>query len=242
MKNLSSDDDEEQVEVVLKERRMEAMPTTTALPPPTSLPVPVASWQTDDLLLSPGQESLPGMGSPEFPCALPFPSSRSSQVLLLVLHGGGVLHSGLDDITKDIDLQNFSRLASNIMKVHYQHALGQVSIRLVRCPNICAKGLELLCLLNPVHISATDCSGLLPVYGASKSSFFNGSEQPGTASIRRRITNSLPLNVIALLGAECATYQPTLLDVCKSANSVYQEFLNSEEGRDFNGQVRKMRK
>lgn len=240
--NETSDEEEEIAELPVKQMQAEANPATTSSLPPDSLPVPAAPSQPDEHLPSPVQEQLPGLGTPDLPYSLPFPSSRSPQVLFLVLHGGGVLHSGLDSISKDIDIQNFSQIANDIMKVHYQYALERVSFRLVRCPNICARSLELLCRLNPVQINATDCSGLLPVYGASRDRFVDAGERTESVSIHRRLTNSIPLNVVALLGSECPTYPHAKMEVCKAANTVYQEFLNSEEGKDFNGQVSKKRK
>ena len=47
----------------------------------------------------------------------------------------------------------------------------------------------------------------------------------------------IPVGAISLLATEHHSYHSALEKVSVSANKVYREFLRSEEGRDFNGQV-----
>lgn len=47
----------------------------------------------------------------------------------------------------------------------------------------------------------------------------------------------LPVGSIPLIATSCITYQDTLKRVALTTNRVYREFLESEEGQDFNGQV-----
>ena len=45
------------------------------------------------------------------------------------------------------------------------------------------------------------------------------------------------MGTIPLIATQCFTYKDTLKRVTEVANQVYREFLESEEGQNFSGQV-----
>ena len=47
----------------------------------------------------------------------------------------------------------------------------------------------------------------------------------------------LPVGTLPLIATSCITYQEKLKQVALTTNRVYREFLESEEGQDFSGQV-----
>lgn len=47
----------------------------------------------------------------------------------------------------------------------------------------------------------------------------------------------LPVGSIPIIATECCTYNDSLKRVTEAANRAYREFLDSEEGFNFNGHV-----
>jgi hypothetical protein len=49
--------------------------------------------------------------------------------------------------------------------------------------------------------------------------------------------DSIPIGAIPIFASSTPEYQDAVSRVISGANTVYQEFLKSEEGRGFNGQI-----
>ena len=96
-----------------------------------------------------------------------------------------------------------------------------LSITLRCCPSVCPPQ------MSPVPVlHGEEGEGLLPKTALE-------AEQAGPAFP----TNFLPMGTIPLIATQCFTYKDTLKRVTEVANKVYYEFLESEEGQNFNGQV-----
>ena len=102
--------------------------------------------------------------------------------------------------------------------------------------------LQLLFNLNPTPVSKMEWGiGLLPFIN----SVHNSPRQSATPTLNKeplRENNDccygiIPIGVIPLLATNCYTYPDMLRSVSVAANTVFQEFLQSEEGQGFNGQV-----
>lgn len=66
-------------------------------------------------------------------------------VLILVLHGGNILDTGVGDpSSKQADVNTISTVFETVMRVHYPATLGRVAIRLVPCPAICTEAFSLV--------------------------------------------------------------------------------------------------
>lgn len=66
-------------------------------------------------------------------------------VLILVLHGGNILDTGVGDASsKQADVNTISTVFETVMRVHYPAALGRIAIRLVPCPAICTEAFALV--------------------------------------------------------------------------------------------------
>lgn len=51
-------------------------------------------------------------------------------------------------------------------------------------------------------------------------------------------SETLPINAIPLFATSNPNYQTILSNAIASANRVYQEFISSQEGKHFSGQVK----
>lgn len=167
---------------------------------------------------------------------------RTADILFLIIHGGPPLTDKTDQVGKKIDFRNISENIHSIVDVHFPSAKGRIALRMVPCPNICASALQLLCNLNPTPVSKMEWGvGLLP--------FINGisdhSRQSASHTLNRDPPHErealcygiIPIGVIPLLATNCYTYSDILRSISVAANTVFQEFLQSEEGQNFNGQV-----
>ena len=94
--------------------------------------------------------------------------------------------------------------------------------------------------VSPIPVTSTECGdeGLLP-----KSTLeIKHTQQPFPSNFgneeHRDCPCFLPVGSIPVIATECCTYNDSLKRVTEVANRVYQEFLESEEGLNFSGQVR----
>ena len=79
----------------------------------------------------------------------------STQVLILVVHGGSVLDGPLDASVRKSDVMTFRGAFETLMRTHYPGLLGQVAVRCVPCPSVCTEALAVLSSLSPyryIHI------------------------------------------------------------------------------------------
>ncbi|NXN50793.1 PITM2 protein, partial [Rynchops niger] len=132
-------------------------------------------------------------------------------VLLLVLHGGNILDSGSgDQSSKQGDVNTIATVFDTVMRVHYPAALGHIAIRLVPCPAICSEAFSLVSSLSP--------------YSYDEGCLSNSQDH-------------IPLAALPLLATSSPQYQEAVATVIVRANQAYSEFIRSQEGTSFNGQV-----
>ncbi|XP_054699873.1 membrane-associated phosphatidylinositol transfer protein 2 isoform X8 [Grus americana] len=132
-------------------------------------------------------------------------------VLLLVLHGGNILDSGSgDQSSKQGDVNTITTVFDTVMRVHYPAALGHIAIRLVPCPAICSEAFSLVSSLSP--------------YSYDEGCLSNSQDH-------------IPLAALPLLATSSPQYQEAVAAVIVRANQAYSEFIRSQEGMSFNGQV-----
>ncbi|XP_023834619.1 membrane-associated phosphatidylinositol transfer protein 2-like isoform X2 [Salvelinus sp. IW2-2015] len=132
-------------------------------------------------------------------------------VLILVLHGGNILDTGGGDQTsKQGDVNTISTAFDTVMRVHYPTALGQIAIRLVPCPAICAEAFSLVSNLSP--------------YSYDESCLSSSQDH-------------IPLAALPLLATSAPQYQEAVATVIMRANQVYNDFIRSLDGTTFSGQV-----
>ncbi|XP_074061579.1 membrane-associated phosphatidylinositol transfer protein 2 isoform X8 [Macrotis lagotis] len=132
-------------------------------------------------------------------------------VLLLVLHGGNILDTGAgDQSSKQGDVNTITTAFDTVMRVHYPAALGRVTIKLVPCPPICSEAFSLVSNLSP--------------YSYDEGCLSNSQDH-------------IPLAALPLLATSSPQYQEAVAMVIQRANHAYNEFLKSQDGMTFNGQV-----
>jgi len=69
--------------------------------------------------------------------------------LLLVVHGGSQLDCDQDSLSKEMDCELLKESFQTVIKTHYRGAVGRIAIRLVECPAVCSKALNILSHLCP---------------------------------------------------------------------------------------------
>ncbi|XP_028621705.1 membrane-associated phosphatidylinositol transfer protein 2 isoform X2 [Grammomys surdaster] len=132
-------------------------------------------------------------------------------VLLLVLHGGTILDTGAGDpSSKQGDTNTITNVFDTVMRVHYPSALGHLAIRLVPCPPVCADAFALVSNLSP--------------YGHDEGCLSSSQDH-------------IPLAALPLLATSSPQYQEAVATVIQRANLAYGDFIKSQEGVTFNGQV-----
>uniref|UniRef100_A0A8C8VFM4 Phosphatidylinositol transfer protein membrane associated 2 n=1 Tax=Pelusios castaneus TaxID=367368 RepID=A0A8C8VFM4_9SAUR len=132
-------------------------------------------------------------------------------VLLLVLHGGNILDTGSgDQNSKQGDVNTITTVFDTVMRVHYPAALGHIAIKLVPCPAICSEAFSLVSNLSPYSYDE----------GCLSSS-----------------QDHIPLAALPLLATSSPQYQEAVATVILRTNQAYSEFIKSQEGTSFTGQV-----
>ncbi|XP_045634096.1 membrane-associated phosphatidylinositol transfer protein 2 isoform X5 [Ursus americanus] len=196
-------------------------------------PKDITKWNSNDLMdkiESPEpedtQDGLYRQSAPEFRVAssveqlniiedevsppLAVPASKI-HVLLLVLHGGTILDTGAGDpSSKQGDANTIATVFDTVMRVHYPSALGRLAIRLVPCLPICSDAFALVSNLSPY------------------------SHDEGCLSSSQ---DHIPLAALPLLATSSPQYQEAIAAVIQRANLAYGDFIKSQEGMTFNGQV-----
>ncbi|XP_046390635.1 protein retinal degeneration B isoform X2 [Ischnura elegans] len=150
-----------------------------------------------------------------------FPSSDQSQtssgttVLLLILHAGSVLDVNVDLTAKKSDVTTFRGAFESVMRQHYPSMVGHISIKLVSCPSICTEGLGVLSSLSPYSFDVS----------------------PSCTDTPHVTHDSIPIGAIPIFATSTPEYHEAVSRTINAANAAYQEFLRSEEGRGFSGQI-----
>ncbi|XP_069816959.1 membrane-associated phosphatidylinositol transfer protein 2 isoform X12 [Dendropsophus ebraccatus] len=132
-------------------------------------------------------------------------------VLILVLHGGNILDTGIGDPnSKQGDVNTIKSVFDTVMRVHYPAALGHIAVRLVPCPAICSEAFSLVSNLSP--------------YSYDEGCLSNSQDH-------------IPLAALPLLATSSPQYLEAVATVIHRANQVYLDFTRSQEGMCFTGQV-----
>ena len=141
----------------------------------------------------------------------------SPDFLFLVVRGGCGLQSGMIDATNhDIDFRTLKETLQEVLNTHYQFARGRVIIKSVPCPNIGTKAHDVLSSLSPAqgHNRVTHDVPAQPVPNFS-----------------------FPVSALPILAGADPTYVASIRQLVISANIIYRDFLESEEGDNFSGHV-----
>ncbi|KPI92744.1 PREDICTED: protein retinal degeneration B [Papilio xuthus] len=150
-------------------------------------------------------------GCPETPIL----SSCPTTVLVLVFHAGSVLDATIDMAAKKSDVTTFKGAFESVMRQHYPTLVGHIAMKLVSCPSITTEALGILSTLSPYSF---DCS-------------------PSTLETPSMTNDLIPIGAIPLLATSSPDYVDAVTKTIASANTVYNEFLKSDDGKGFNGQV-----
>uniref|UniRef100_W5MGN9 Membrane-associated phosphatidylinositol transfer protein 3 n=1 Tax=Lepisosteus oculatus TaxID=7918 RepID=W5MGN9_LEPOC len=185
----------------------------------------MSQWNSNDLVeqietlghMDQSQESLYRLGHPRYTAQSSIDGLEDIErkckihVLLLLLHGGNILDTGGgDQKSKVTDLSTLSTVLEKVARAHFQSAAEHILIRLVPCPAVCADAFSLVSNLNP----------------------YSYDESCVSSSV-----DHLPLAALPLLAIASPHYLDAVATVISRANQVYHEFLKSQEGAGFSGQV-----
>ncbi|XP_008190810.2 protein retinal degeneration B isoform X2 [Tribolium castaneum] len=175
----------------------------------------VASERSNRKMMQRGKVNSLDASCPESPTASPAHLPCNTTVLLLVLHAGSVLDANIDMAAKKSDVTTLRGAFESVMRQHYPSLLGHVAIRLVSCPSICTEGLAILSSLSPYSFDVS----------------------PSCIDVPQITHDSIPIGAIPILASSTSDYQEAVSRTINAANTTYQEFLKSEEGQGFAGQV-----
>ncbi|XP_052801776.1 protein retinal degeneration B-like isoform X2 [Mya arenaria] len=142
-----------------------------------------------------------------------------TNILFLVIHGGSLLDTAFDHFnsSKRSDYNTLKATFDTVMGAHYLAARGHVALRLVPCPQICSEALSVLSSLSPFGFDAM-------------------SPNPAESGLPWS-QEFVPLGALGLFSSCSPEYQDHINSMVAKANLVYMDFLQSDEGRGFNGQV-----
>ncbi|XP_056002501.1 protein retinal degeneration B-like isoform X4 [Ostrea edulis] len=148
----------------------------------------------------------------------PLSASCKTSILFLVLHGGNLLDMHIDHVqaSKRSDFSTVKSTFEQVMRTHYPGALGHIAFRLVSCPQICTETVNLLASLSP--------------YGYD-------TQTPKSKDASFWTQDFVPLGAISMFASSNPEYHESVNKMVAKANLMYQDFLSSEEGKGFNGQV-----
>ncbi|KAK6638198.1 hypothetical protein RUM44_008626 [Polyplax serrata] len=154
-----------------------------------------------------GEISCPGS-----PISLP---ACTTSVLIFVLHAGSVLDANVDLTAKKSDMTTFRGVFETVMRQHYPSVVGHIIIKLVSCSSICTEALGVLSSLSPYSFDVSPSSNDAP-----------------------HVTNdSIPVGAIPLFACSSIEYQDSVTKAISACNSAYQDFIKSDEGKGFSGQI-----
>ncbi|XP_046827595.1 protein retinal degeneration B isoform X1 [Vespa crabro] len=152
---------------------------------------------------------------PASPQHSPTHQSCKTTVLLIVMHAGSVLDANVDLTAKKSDVTTFRGAFESVMRQHYPSMVGHVSIKFVSCPSICTEGLGVLSSLSPYSFDMS----------------------PSCMDAPQVTNDTIPIGAIPLLASASSDYEEAVSRVVTNANQIYQEFIKSEEGKGFSGQI-----
>jgi len=138
-----------------------------------------------------------------------FEPACPTSILILVVHGGSVLDGDTDLAVRKSDVTTFRGAFESVIRQHFPALVGRLVIKCVPCPSICSTALASVTSMSPY-------------------SFDRSAE----------VSNErLPVHCLPLLATASPSYFKSVDQVIVAANRVYQDFLGSEDGSGFSGQV-----
>lgn len=143
-------------------------------------------------------------------------SKCSTHILIFVLHGGNILDSGAEPLlNKKSDFTTFKVSFENIIKKHYSSMSSKIVFRLINIPPICANALAVLSSLSPYSFQSS----------------------PSAIDGHCHSYDAVPVASLPIFAVSSQDYQEQVSKTISSLNSSYHDFLKSEEGLGFDGQV-----
>ncbi|XP_054155190.1 protein retinal degeneration B-like isoform X2 [Oppia nitens] len=152
--------------------------------------------------------SLPNSPTHTTPCP--------TDILIIILHGGSLLDAATDlNSNKTSDITTFRSSFEAVVRQHYPRLNGRIAFRLVSCPAICYDALVVLSSLSPYSFQASPSAidGVYHTYDA------------------------IPIGALPVFAISSHEYYENVSKVISTTNHIYSEFLKSEEGLGFCGQV-----
>ncbi|XKL68542.1 hypothetical protein PGB90_004033 [Kerria lacca] len=135
--------------------------------------------------------------------------------LLLVVHAGSILEASADVTAKKSDITTLRGSFEHVMRQHYPTMIGRIAVKLVPCPAVTTSSLSILSSLSPYSFDVSPSSTDAPHF----------------------THDSIPMGVIPVLSVISSHYREILRKMISTANTVYKDFLKSEEGLGFCGTV-----
>lgn len=136
-------------------------------------------------------------------------------ILMLVLHAGSVLDANIELTAKKSDSTTFRGGLEAVMRSHYANMIGHVAVRLVSCPALCTDTLSILSGLSPYSFDVS----------------------PSLCDTTHVTNDSVPLGSIPIMSTCTPEYSDAVTKTVQTANTAYLDFIRSEEGSGFCGQV-----
>ncbi|OPL21519.1 protein b-like retinal degeneration, partial [Mytilus galloprovincialis] len=148
----------------------------------------------------------------------PDSASCKSSILFMVLHGGCLVDTHVENQhpSKRNDFVTMKSSFESVIRSHYPGAYGHIAFKLVPCPQTCSDVLDILASITPFSVE---------------------SQTPNSVDGPIWTQEFVPLGAIALFASSNPDYHECVNKTVSKANIVYQEFLMSDEGKGFNGQV-----
>ncbi|XP_041457036.1 protein retinal degeneration B-like [Lytechinus variegatus] len=137
-------------------------------------------------------------------------------VLFLVLHGGNVLDGMQETGAKSSDINTFKTAFDAVVRAHFPVAQGHIAVKLVSCPPTCHEAVNLITSLGPCGVDAT-------------SSAFDNKLQTNT--------DFVPIGALSIMATSNPDYLESVTATVGRMNAAYHEFVKSQEGHGFQGQV-----
>lgn len=151
--------------------------------------------------------------SRDSPPGSPGLQSCATSVLILVFHAGSCLDASSDLTAKKSDVTTFRGAMESVARQHYPSLVGHFVIRVVACPPVCTDALGILSSLSPYSFDTSPSQIDLP-----------------------NLTD-IPIGAIPFLTTCTQDFVDSVNRAVCQANQVYAEFLKSEDGHGFNGQI-----
>lgn len=155
------------------------------------------------------------MSCPASPQHSPTHQPCRTTILLIVMHAGSVLDANVDLTAKKSDVTTFRGAFESVMRQHYPSMVGHIAIRFVSCPSICTEGLGILSSLNPYSFDVS----------------------PSWVDTPPVTHDTIPIGAIPMLATSTPEYNDSVTKVINGANQIYNDFIKSDEGHGFAGQI-----